>query len=237
MKAEGRCLTPGRERARQLACTALVAVGALVLTSCGEQPAADGGSVAEVSGPTSSTGLRGTELPDPVALDPAVAQLVLSSSAGGQTTLASLQEGKVMLLYFGYTYCPDVCPTTLANVALALRQAPVEVQRRVQVVMVSADPERDTPEALSNYLAYFDGGLPTRFVGLTGSLEQVQGLGAALGVEMTDPEVLADGTVNVDHGAQVMGFVGGEADVLWLGGTTSADYAHDIEELAAALPR
>ena len=74
-------------------------------------------------------------------------------------------RGKVVVLFFGFTHCPDVCPTTLADIAGAVKQLGPDAER-VQVLMVSVDPERDTPEALGKYVTAFD----PRFLGLRGDL-------------------------------------------------------------------
>ena len=75
-------------------------------------------------------------------------------------------RGKAVVLVFGFTQCPDVCPTTLADVALALKELGPDAER-VQVLMVSVDPERDTPQVLGKYVTVFD----PRFVALRGDLE------------------------------------------------------------------
>jgi len=75
-------------------------------------------------------------------------------------------RGKAVVLVFGFTQCPDVCPTTLADVALALKELGPDAER-VQVLMVSVDPERDTPQVLGKYVTAFD----PRFVALRGDLE------------------------------------------------------------------
>ena len=75
-------------------------------------------------------------------------------------------RGKAVVLVFGFTHCPDVCPTTLADIALALKELGPDAER-VQVLMVSVDPERDTPQALAKYVSAFD----PRFVALRGDLE------------------------------------------------------------------
>jgi protein SCO1/2 len=86
-------------------------------------------------------------------------------------TRRSLQDfrGKLVVLFFGYTHCPDVCPTTLGDVAMALRQLSPEQAARVQVLFVSVDPERDTPEMLKAYVPYFH----PDFLGLLGTPEEV----------------------------------------------------------------
>jgi protein SCO1 len=75
-------------------------------------------------------------------------------------------RGKAVVLFFGFTHCPDICPTTLADIANAIRQLGPDGER-VQVLMVSVDPERDTPEALATYVTAFD----PRFLALRGDLE------------------------------------------------------------------
>lgn len=83
----------------------------------------------------------------------------------------SLQDfrGKAVVLFFGFTHCPDVCPTTLADVAQALKQLGPDAER-VQVLFVTVDPERDTPEALAKYVTAFD----SRFLGLHGDAAAIQ---------------------------------------------------------------
>lgn len=92
-------------------------------------------------------------------------------SARGPVTLAGLR-GKVVLLFFGYVTCPDVCPMTLANLEQAASRLSPEERRQLQVVFVSVDPERDTPAILAEYTSSFD--LPA--LGATGSPAQVADL-------------------------------------------------------------
>lgn len=72
----------------------------------------------------------------------------------GELSLSDL-EGKLVLLYFGYTFCPDICPTNLANLSGAYRQLSKEEQDQVQIVFISVDPNRDTPERLQQYSDFF----------------------------------------------------------------------------------
>lgn len=90
------------------------------------------------------------------------------SSANGPVSLSDF-EGKAKLLFFGYTHCPDVCPLTLANVKVGLKQIPEAMRNQVQTIFVSVDPERDTPDHLNEYVHFFD----PDFVGLTGSKEEI----------------------------------------------------------------
>lgn len=84
-------------------------------------------------------------------------------SANGPVSLHDF-KGKVVLLYFGYTYCPDICPTTLGNLSLAWRKLTPEQRKKVQILLVSVDPKRDTPERLKQYVDFFEANI----IGLTG---------------------------------------------------------------------
>lgn len=100
----------------------------------------------------------------------------LSSSRGGQAKLSDFR-GKFVLLYFGYTSCPDICPMTLAQL-LQVRMDLAERADEVQVLFVTVDPQRDTAERLALYLGNFD---PT-FVGLTGAPEEIDAVASQFGV-------------------------------------------------------
>lgn len=87
-------------------------------------------------------------------------------------------KGRWTLIFFGYTFCPDICPTTLAELRKLDKLLPEESRARYQVVMVSVDPNRDTPEQLGRYLGFFKAG----YQGLTGQLADIQTLSAATGI-------------------------------------------------------
>jgi protein SCO1/2 len=89
-------------------------------------------------------------------------------SAEGPVELQAFRN-RVVLLYFGYTWCPDICPTSLGLTSLAMDSLSAEEQARVQSLFVSVDPERDTVEWLKEYAAYFH----PNILGITGSPEQV----------------------------------------------------------------
>lgn len=88
----------------------------------------------------------------------------------GQPFRLSESDSDITLVFFGYTFCPDVCPLTMADVKQALAQLEPAQQERVQVVFISADPERDTPEVLSKYVDAFN----PEFTGLTDDFEKVR---------------------------------------------------------------
>lgn len=92
----------------------------------------------------------------------------LSSSKGGKVSLFDFR-GKVVLMFFGYTNCADICPTTMAHVSQMIRKLSPNQQAQVQVLFVSIDSEYDTPEHLNKYLSYFD----PRFIGLVDDEKKV----------------------------------------------------------------
>lgn len=87
-------------------------------------------------------------------------------------------KGKWSLVFFGYTFCPDICPTTLAQLRQLKQSLAAEDFAKLQVVMISVDPKRDTPERLTQYMQYFD----PAFIGLTGELETLQALSNTLSI-------------------------------------------------------
>jgi protein SCO1/2 len=134
-------------------------------------------------------------------------QLALAAPPrGGDFTLASVDgpvsladfRGKVVLLYFGYTWCPDICPTNLAMIGQALRQLTGAERDRVQVLFVSVDPERDDPARLAEYVGYFDPSM----IGVTGDEAQVAAAAALYGAayRRTEQPGSAMGYL-VDHSA------------------------------------
>lgn len=118
------------------------------------------------------------------------------TGAGGQPVSLSDFRDKVVVLYFGYTFCPDVCPTTLTDMKQVMQLLGKKADD-VQFIMVSVDPERDTPEKLAEYVTYFD----PRFVGLTGTPEEVLAAATPYGVIFEKHEGTAATGYLVDHTA------------------------------------
>ncbi|HSE66678.1 MAG TPA: SCO family protein, partial [Gemmatimonadales bacterium] len=139
---------------------------------------------------------------------------------------------KIALLFFGYTHCPDVCPVHLANIAAALHTLGPEVQRKVEVVFVTTDPDRDTPEVIRAWLDKFD----PKFVGLRGTLDEVNGIqrGLKLGEASREPQLTpADTGYSVGHAALVLAFTPDDsAHVVYPFGVRQSDWAKDLELLA-----
>ncbi len=117
--------------------------------------------------------------------------------------------GHWTLLFFGFTHCPDICPMTLSMLANALRRTDHDDSKgRPEVVLVSIDPLRDTPERLSTYVNYFD----PRFKGVTGDLTEIQKLTSALGVAFRYVAGDQEGDYTVEHTAALF-LVGPDAAV------------------------
>ena len=161
----------------------------------------------------------GRELPEPQAR-PA---FTLTDQTGAAFDFSAQTAGQPTLLFFGYANCPDVCPTTMADVAVALRSVPEDVAARTQVVFVTTDPARDTAEFLGEYLARFDQDLPNRFIGLTGTQAEVEAAQAAAQVPLAE----GNGTM---HATSL--FLYGPDDVarvMFSAGDTSGEIAEDLE--------
>jgi protein SCO1/2 len=207
----------------KLGAAALATAAALLLTGCGGS-SGDGSAapVASVSGATDSA--QGTVLDTPFTKP----HLVLTDNHGKPFDLVKETAGKPMLLYFGYTHCPDVCPTTMSDIALAKAKLPKAEQDELRVVFVSSDPVRDTPARLNAWL----GAMDKSFIGLTGSFSTIQTAARSVGVGISPPVKEKDGSYTVSHGAEVLGFwpKDNKAHVLFMSGTSAADYEH-------ALPR
>ncbi|MGC1517222.1 MAG: SCO family protein, partial [Azonexus sp.] len=118
-------------------------------------------------------------------------------SADGPVSLKDFR-GKLVLVYFGYTYCPDICPTSLAATAEGLKQLTPEELARVAMIFVSVDPKRDTPARLKEYVTFFHPAI----VGVTGAPEEIAAIAKRYGVFYAEQKVetAGDGYV-VDHSA------------------------------------
>lgn len=125
--------------------------------------------------------------------------------AGGDFTLSAIDgphsladyRGRIVVVYFGYTFCPDVCPTSLSLLGEALNQLDADELARVKSLLITLDPERDSSEVLSIYAPFFH---PT-IVGLSGTPQQIAAVAAQYGVRYMKQKADADGLYAVDHSA------------------------------------
>lgn len=140
-----------------------------------------------------ATALAGCPEPRVAPSAPKGGDFVLRSADGPVDTRAL--RGRVLLIYFGYTHCPDVCPASLAAAAQALNTLSPEERAKVRLIMVSVDPERDTPARLKEYAAYFH----PEMIGLTGSTEEIAAVAKSFGAGYVRQPARADGSYAVDH--------------------------------------
>ena len=195
----------------------VLGVLALSLAACGSSAASPPAGSSGASSAAASA-FRGATFVQPHPRP----SFVLTDQHGKRYDFAARTRGKATFLFFGYTHCPDICPTTMADVAAALRGLPAAQRDGVQVVFVTTDPKRDTPPVLAAWLANFDPDLRTKFVGLTGSQAQVDAAQRGAGVQVAED----DGQT---HSAQLLLY--GPDDVcrvFYLVGSTVEDMRHDL---------
>ncbi len=136
-------------------------------------------------------------------------------------------RGRHMLVYFGYTFCPDVCPTTLFSASQALDGIGPDLAAKVRLAFVSIDPERDTPEVVKEYAGHFHPGT----VGLTGTPEQVAAAARSFRIYYRKAAPDEDGSYLVDH-SSILFLMDGE-------GRYVTHFTHEAtaDDMAAALKR
>ena len=220
------------------AATAIIAilVGVLGLAGCGGDNTHTDSPAAVVEADTD--GFHGTLIDPPLR----PASVVLTDTRGAQFDFAQLAPDKVTALFFGFTNCDDVCPTTMADLAAGRRGLPPALAENVTVTFVTVDPKRDTPAALEEWLRRFD----PDFAGLIGSMEQVHELERSLYVPESGEESPAAGhrhsgdhhesatdgaDYEVDHSGAVYLFGPDDKLVLHSGGTTPRQYTEDLTRL------
>lgn len=134
------------------------------------------------------------------------------------------QRGEVILIFFGYTHCPDVCPVTLADFK-QLRAGLAADASRVNFVFITVDPERDTPERLAGYLANFDPAI----IGLTGDREALEAVWKTFGVYAAKAETGSAPGYLVDHTARIYAIdANGDLRLTYAFGTESEAVAQDV---------
>ncbi|MET4661232.1 MULTISPECIES: SCO family protein [Streptomyces] len=202
----------------------LLAVASLTLSACGGGDGDSGNPVAVVSEDAGSQ-QAATVLDKPFEKP----DLVLTDTDGKEYDLREETAGRPTLIYFGYTHCPDVCPLTMNNLAVAKKQLSKEQQDELRVVFVTTDPERDTSAALGKWLK----GIDSQVVGLTGEFDTIQAGARTLGISIEPPRKDDNGKTVSDHGTQVIAFSpktdGGY--VLYGEDATVEDYTKDLPKI------
>ncbi|MDT3398550.1 SCO family protein [Streptomyces sp. B1866] len=207
-----------------LTAAALAAAAALTLTACGGSGDDDGKPLADVEASAKTAAA--------IALDQPKAKpdLILTDTSGKPYDLIKQTAGRPTLVYFGYTYCPDVCPVIMSDIGIAAQKLPKAERERLRVVFVTTDPARDTPQRMRQWLDAQGG---QDFVGLTGSFDTIQAAARPLGILVEKPKKEKDGSVTVNHGAQVVAFSPKDDQGHWIYGTdtTAEQYTKELPKI------
>jgi len=204
-------------------------VAALVLAGCSaaadehaehDMSSIDAGVATVEGGP--DTPYRGLAPTEPFARP----EFTLTDTDGAPYDFMAETSGELTLLFFGFTNCPDVCPTTMANVAVALRNVDQALAEEVNVVFVTTDPARDDGATLGAYLDRFDADLPVNFIGLTGDLAAVEAAQEEAGVPVAEDGGQTHSTLLLLFGRDDL------ARVAFLAGSVPDDITHDLEVVA-----
>jgi protein SCO1/2 len=171
---------------------------------------------------------RGMMLTPPVAKP----NYVFTGTDGRPYDFKKETSGKVALLFFGYTNCPDVCPLHMTNLGNVIKQLPARDRERIQVVFVTTDPERDTPEKLRTWIRNFD----TTFVGVAGKPEDLNKLQMSLGMPPAVKETALKGSpvgaYGVSHGSAVLAFTADDSlRTIYPMGIRQEDWTADLPKL------
>ncbi|AYC40086.1 MULTISPECIES: SCO family protein [Streptomyces] len=211
-------------RKKMFAAAGLIAAATLTLSACGSGD--DSSSPVSVVSEDSGANKAATVLDQPFEKP----DLVLTDTKGQKYDLRAATKGRPTLIYFGYTHCPDICPLTMNNIAVAKKQLPKSEQDKLSVVFVTTDPARDTPSELGKWLK----GIDPQFVGLTGDFATIQAGARTLGIsiEPTHKDKKTGKTVSV-HGTQVVAFSPktNAGYVLYGEDATVDDYTKDLPKI------
>jgi len=152
------------------------------------------------------------------------------TDADGRTRTLADYRGKAVVVFFGYTQCPDVCPTTLAALAEAMKLLGPDADR-VQVLFVTVDPDRDTPELLKAYVPAFD----PRFVGLRGDAKALEAVAKEFRIVYQKTPGATPTTYTVDHSAGTFLYDPQGRLRVYIGHGQAPDaFVHDLRELLKA---
>lgn len=197
---------------------------ALLLTPVLLLAAACGGSAQSADQGSGQGALNGTLLDPPFE----VSSTPLTDTAGEPFSLTEDTDKPLTVVFFGYTHCPDICQTVMANLASAMTRLDEQDRANVDVVLVTTDPARDTEEVLGTYLEHFD----PEFVGLTGELDTIVEVARPLGVGITQGKKLPSGGYEITHGTTITGIDAADQGIVyWDEQTSSAEFADDIHTL------
>lgn len=173
-----------------------------------------------------SQALYGAKLPQPIARP----EFTLTDTRGRSFDFQKETAGRLTLLYFGYTHCPDVCPVQMANIAAAMHRLSHADQQRIRVVFITTDPPRDSAQRLRSWLDSFS----PAFIGLRGTEAEIETAERAVGVGLATRQASAPGDTSytVGHAAQVYAFMADDSAYrAYPFGTLQQNWVHDLPEL------
>lgn len=204
----------------------IAALAVVSAAGCGGGDAGSRGASAALD-----SGLHGAVLPEARPKG----DFTLTATDGEPYRFREETRGKVTLLFFGYTHCPNACPVQMATLGAAYEKLPMELQQRVEVVFVSTDPARDTLARLRSWLDNFS----ESFVGLRGSREKVNRIMERYGLPPARIDTTASGPgdpgdgYTVGHAAHVLVFTpDGRLRLMYPTGTRQKAWVEDLRKLA-----
>ncbi len=214
---------------------------ALALAGCGSSEAEPTAALASITNVDTGPGLPGLQGSNDLhgTVDPVVARptQLLKDTAGKPFSLSDRPANELTIVFWGFTNCPDICPTAMADLARAREALPAAAQDRVRVVFITEDPTRDTPSFLRTWLDRFD----PSFTGLIGGNAATAQMLTQLHLPQTtgEPEPAgrgehgghSDADYAVDHTGVIYAFVPGGGAVVYTGGTTIDEYTADFTRL------
>lgn len=181
-------------RKKTFAAAALLAAATLTLSACGSGDSKDPVAVVSEDTATKAATVLDTPFEKP--------DLVLTDTHGKKYDFRAETKGRPTLIYFGYTHCPDICPLTMNNIAVAKKSLSKAQQDKLLVVFVTTDPARDTASELGKWLK----GIDTQFVGLTGDFATIQAGARTMGISIEPTTKDKNGKLVSVHGTQVVAF-------------------------------
>jgi protein SCO1/2 len=207
-----------------------LAAGALCLAAC-SGPGGNGNgnaAISQVGGPPETSGAYPGALLFPRAYPKP--DVVLTDTSGAPYNIATQTEGRLTLVYFGYTHCPDLCPLNMFTAASAIGDLPAADRSRVTVVFVTTDPDRDTPGVIRTWLDHFD----EDFIGLTGTITQIRQAEKETGIPLSFAEHASEAgaSYTVVHAGYILAYTpDGEAHLEFPAEITPSQESHDLVTL------
>ena len=219
-------LSRSSRRISRLAVTAGVVAAALGLSACSSSSTSNA-TVSQVGGPAETNTNYPGALVFPKAYDKP--DVTLTDTDNEPFNIASDTGGKVTLVYFGYTHCPDLCPLNMYTAASAIRAMPAVDRSQVKMVFVTTDPARDTPTVIQTWLSHFS----PSFTGLTGTIAEIQDAEAAIGMPLSFAEKSTSpgSSYEIVHAGYVLVYTQSRAHLEFPAEITVSEETHDLVSL------